>query len=120
MSIILTKPANPNGSQYHDGRKVYQIPINGSQIIGSVNMNKYIAVKWLVSVRDITDNQTMLYEVLATHNDSIPTHNISNVIGSLLPIVNVVDTMGSYLTLEVTNNHQELIEVRIQNLTMQR
>lgn len=119
MSIILTTPM-VGGNSVRNDRNTYQIAPNGSQVVGSVDMNDVIVVKWLICVRDLTNNQTMAYEVLATHNDSTPSHNKSNVVGDVISVSESVSTMGSYVTIELTNLHDEVIEVRIQNLTMQR
>lgn len=121
MTIIMTKPAAGGGSSnFHADRKLYQIPPNADQAIDSIDMNDVIVVKWLVSIRDITNNRTCAFEVMGTHNDSVPTHNIHNHVGQLFPIgVNVL-TNGSFMILELNSNHTEIVEVRVQNLTMQR
>jgi hypothetical protein len=121
MTIIMTQPAAGGGSStFHADRRLYQIPPTVDQAVDSVDMNSVIVVKWLVSIRDITNNQTCAFEVLSTHNDSIPVHNIHNHIGPTLPIEVRVFTNGSFLILELTNKHDEVVEVRVQNLTMQR
>ncbi len=119
MSIIQTQPTGQSGGSTGFTRKLYVVPPTVTQGVDSVDITKTIAVKWMVSIRNVVDNTTNVFEVMAVHDNSSARHNISNEVGdSILTLVDV-NVLGSFMVLEITNNITDNIEIRVLNITME-
>jgi hypothetical protein len=117
MSIIQTQPSG-SGSSGSSFRTLYIVPPGVTQGADGVLTNNIIAAKWLISIRNTINNDTSVFEVLATHNTISASHNISNVVGTLISVIVDVKIVASSMVIEITNNISDTIELRIQNITM--
>ena len=119
MSTIITKPiksSSSGGTTSTPPRKLFVVGSSQYQVVDSVRIVEYVAAKWMVSIKNLTDNTTMMMDVSATHNDIQPYYSQSNILGQpMLLHIQVLIMGGTHMVLQITNNTTSSVEIRVQS-----
>lgn len=111
MSILLTKSTG-NSSQGTD-TTIVDINSTDTVIVDSHDGTTCPSAKWLISYKDLTNNNTESLECHAVHDfSSNVSFTLSNDIGTFMDInVDCTVSAGDIIDLEIQNNEPNTVQV---------
>ena len=93
-------------------------PSSSTTVIDQKNINDFVSMKYVVSIRDNTANKTTAFEILITNeNGTLKDSVYTKIHGGISYALNVVNNSG-VLELQLTNNEANDFAVSIAKLTL--
>ena len=124
MTLVLSKPISVASVGGVPGTNItgVVIPPATTTTVDSVSTISQIGIKWIYTIGDPVGNLIQSGEVLAHHHfGASPVHNVTGIIGDMIPRLIDVAIAAGNLQLNITNNHINQLKVnvvRIELLTM--
>jgi hypothetical protein len=87
------------------------IPATATQTIDSVSQLGTRAVKWLVSVTDLTTLQTEMYQLFAVHNNGTTSYSLYSLLGVVQSHAVILTETSLNFTFEITNTGANTVQV---------
>lgn len=111
MSILLTTPTK-NSSQEND-TTIVDINSTNTVIVDSHDGTTCPSAKWLISYKNLTNNNTESLECHAVHDFSRNvSFTLSNDIGTFMDMdVDCIINAGDTIDLEIQNNEPNIVQV---------
>lgn len=113
-SIVLTRPMGTGSTLPGSVATNITIPPTVTQIVDQCSWAVSSSVKWIYTLVDSINGDTLTAEVLGTHrNGSNPTHNRYGIIGDTLLHQATVDIFGGNIGLQITNQNSNTLIVSV-------
>jgi len=110
------------GPKGNDGTAAQQINasvgVGASVIVDSLSVALNPSSKWIITALDAVGNKRRISEVVAIHNGTVAKHTHYGITGDLVPYsIDVFISGGLFFQLELTNNHSEVLDLKVLRLS---
>lgn len=92
-------------------RDVDTIPAGGTLVVDKISLNDFSRIKYLMSFKDASTNSTKGFDLNVQNNNGVLTESVNNILGASLNILTNVTDDGVDMSLEITNNELNNIEL---------
>ena len=119
--VVSECKQGPAGAPGLDGAGVVEVasgpvPVGDPVVADSIAISLYRSAKWIITVTDSAGGEYKTYEVLAIHKTTTALYSVYSIVGDKISVFTDVSIVGANLELEITNNHSNPIDIKVQRI----